>query len=250
MIVTLRHKRKDPWAGVTKYKGCFDYISPLLSRSGNAHTGLEKEDSERLEAALHLTPGTLLPYSKYWNTFAVKITNKELVLNTEMPWDELQYLFLKNHSKVANSISDSNPGATWVLINKEIEAQEANKSSRRRREAIKEFDKMSINDMRKCLRLLGIKSDGLSNELIENRTYDFVEKEPDKFFAKWVDNKTKETEYIIEAAISKNIIRRSRNIYYYGTEVIGNSMDDTIVHLNDKKNQDLKLAIMNDLESK
>ena len=76
--------------------------------------------------------------------------------------------------------------------------------------------------------------------------YDFVEKEPDKFFAKWVDNKTKETEYIIEAAISKNIIRRSRNVYYYGTEVIGNSMDDTISHLNDKKNQDLKLAIMND----
>lgn len=250
MIVTLRHKKKDSWSGVTKYKGCFDYIGPLLTRSGNVHTGLSTEDSERLEKLLNLTPGTLLPYSKYWLTFAVKITNKELLLDTSRPWDELQYLFLKNHKKVANGVNDTSPVASWILINKESEAQEANKAARKRREAIKEFDKMSIDEMRKCLRVLGVKSDNLSNELIENKLYEFVEKEPEKFFAKWVNNGTKEVEYIIEQAISKNIMRRSRNIYYYGTEVVGNSMDDAISHLSDKKNQDLKLAILGELESK
>ena len=127
MEVVIRHKRRDPWSGVTKYKNCFDYIGPLLTRSGNVHTGLSEEDASRLEIALNFPKGQLAPYSAYWKTFAVKISNNELILDTFRPWDELQYLFLKNHKKVANGLGDSKPGADYVMINKDSEAQEANK---------------------------------------------------------------------------------------------------------------------------
>ncbi len=250
MIVTLRHKKKDPWSGVTKYKNCFDFIGPLLTRSGNAHTGLSDEDASRLEKELNFNPGTLAPYSKYWSTFAVKITNNELILDTDRAWDELQYLYLRNHKKVANGVNDNKPSADYILINKEYEAQESNKASRKKRDAIKEFDKMSIEDMRKCLRIFGLKSESMSNDLIESRLYQIVESDPDKFMSRWVNNTKKNTEFIIENAISKNVIRRVKNMYYYGTDVIGNSMDDAISYLDDKKNSDLKLSILNETGSK
>ena len=250
MQVILKHKRKDAWSGVIKYKSCFDYITPALTRSGNRHTGLSNEDAERLEKALNLGPGTLAPYSKYWVTFIVKITNKELVLDTDRPWDELQYIFLKNHHRVATGLGDMKSGADYVLINRDAEAQEANKLSKRKRDAIKEFDKMSLEDMRKCLRLFGFKADTMSAELVESKLFEQVEASPDKFFTKWVNNTTKNTEFLIEAAIAKNIMRKNKNAYYYGTDVIGTSLEDTVAYIDDKKNQDLKMVILNEVENK
>ena len=94
------------------------------------------------------------------------------------------------------------------------------------------------------------KSDNISNELVESSLFDIIEKDPERYFLTWVNNKVRDTQYIIEAAISKNIIRKSKNIYYYGTDIIGRSLEDAIANLNDKKNQDLKLTIMNEIESK
>lgn len=250
MEFILKHKKKDSWSGVYKYKNCFDYIGPMLTRSGNAHTGLTKEDESRLEKALNFQEGQLAAYSQFWKTFAVKITNNELILNTDRPWDELQYLFLKNHKLVANGIADIKAGAHYVLINKDADAKEANRASRRRREALREFDKLSLEDMRKALRIYGYKADTMSAELVESKLFELIEKDPEAFFMKWVNNKNKDTEFIIHAGIAKNILRKSRNVYYYGTDIIGNSIDDAIAYINDKNNQDLKMAIMNELESK
>jgi len=250
MEIILKHKKKDSWSGVIKYKSCFDYIAPSLTRSGNSHTGLTDDDTIRLEKALGLETNTLAPYSKYWNTFAIKITNKELVLDTDRPWDELQYLFLKNHHRVSNGLADMKPRADYILINKDAEAQESNKLNKRKRDAIKEFDKMSLEDMRKALRIFGLKADTISAELVESKLFEIVEKDPEKFFTKWVNNNTKNTEFLIQAAIAKNVMRKNKNAYYYGTEIIGTSLDDTIAYLDNRNNQDIKMTIMNELENK
>ena len=192
----------------------------------------------------------MAPYSRYWVTFIVKVTNKELLLDTSRPWDELQYLFLKNHHRVAIGLNDLKPGADFVLINKDSEAQESNRLNKKKRDAIKEFDKMSLEDMRKCLRLFGYKADTMSAELVESKLFEQVESSPEKFFSKWVNNKTKNTEFIIEAAIAKNIMRKNKNAYLYGTDIIGTSLEDAVIYLDEKKNQDLKLTILNELESK
>lgn len=250
MEVVLKRKHKDPWSNVIKYKNCFDYISPYWTRSGNIYTGLTEADEKRLEQALGFAEGQLAKSSAYWTTFCIKLSEGEMILNTDNCWDELRYLFLKSHKRVATSIADIKAATDYVLINKEAEAQEANRINRIRRNAIKEFDKMSLEDMRKCLRLYGYKSDTMSAELIESKLLSVIETDPNKFFVKWVNNKTKSTEFVIEQAIAKNIMRKSRNVYYHGTDIVGNSLDDTIAYLDAPANQDLKLTILQEIESK
>lgn len=247
MLVTLRYKRKDPWAGISKYKNCFDYLPAFRTRSGNFHTGLTPDDERRFEKEFGYAEGTLAPTSQFWETFSIKIGLRDTVLDTSIPRDEFNYLFLKGNKKVANGLNDEKPGTDYVLINQELEAIELNRVNKRRRDAIKEFEKMSLDEMRKCLRILGYKSDSMSGELIESKMFEVVESDPERFFSKWVKNLSRNTEFIVESAISKNIIRRNKNIYYYGSEIIGHSMDDAVSHLDDKKNQDLKMAIMDEL---
>ena len=104
--------------------------------------------------------------------------------------------------------------------------------------------------MRKCLRLYGHKSDTYSNELVESKLFETVENNPDRFFTVWVNNKTKDTQYLLETAVSKNIIRKNRTNYMYGTDMIGNTIDDAIVYLDNKKNQDIRLTIMSEIDAK
>ena len=138
----------------------------------------------------------------------------------------------------------------YVLINKDAEAEQTNRINKAKREAYRELDKMSIEDMRKCLRLYGMKSDTMSNELVEAKLSEQVETSPEKFMLKWVNNPNKEINFVIEEAIAKNIIRKSRTQYFFGTDLIGNGIDDVIAFLQDKKNQDIKLAILNEIKSK
>ena len=103
--------------------------------------------------------------------------------------------------------------------------------------------------MRKCLRIWGVKADNLSNELVESTLFNLVDKYPGDFFKKWVNNKQKDTDFLLEEAIAKGIIRKDRTQYYYGSELFADSKQDAIAYL-DAKNQDLKLSIINQIESK
>ena len=250
MEVIVRIMKVNPWTGLTKWPTTFDYVGPYWTRSGNIYTGLTKEDARRLEKALGKEEGELSPASDFWTTFAVKLGKKDLILNTDKPIDELQYLFLKNHKRVADGLQQMNPSKDYVIINKDAEAEQTNKLNKTKRNAYKEMDKMSIEDMRKCLRLYGMKSDTMSNELVEAKLTEQIEASPEKFMLKWVDNPNKEINFVIEEAIAKNIIRKNRAQYFFGTDLIGNGIDDVIAYLNDKKNQDIKLAILNEIKSK
>jgi hypothetical protein len=250
MEATLRFIRTNPWLGITKFKNCADYIGSYWTRSGNRYTGLTEEDARRLEKAMGFSEGYLAPYSPYWTTYAIKLERKDLILHTENPEDELKYLFLKNHKRVAFGTANIKPSNDYVLLNSEAEAEENNKKYKVKREAYSAFTKMSLEEMRKCLRLYGFKSDSISNELVESKLNELIENDPQKYLLLWVNNNNKETQYLIEAAISKNVIRKNKNLYYYGTDVIGRSMDEAVLMLDDKKNQDIRLAIMQEIESK
>ena len=194
--------------------------------------------------------GHLNPTSTFWDTFAIKIGKRDLILNTDKAEDELKYQFLLSHKRVAQGLAKVNASTDYVLINVESEAVEQNRVNKVKREAFRELDKMSVEDMRKCLRLYGLKSNTMSNELIEAKMTEMIEKDPNKFMLRWVNNKHREINFVIEEAISKNIIRKNRTQYYFGTDLIGNGLDDVVAYLNDKKNQDIKMAIMQEIQSK
>ena len=250
MVVELKIKKKNPWAGLIKYKSCFDYIAPYFTRSGSIYTGLTPEEERRFEKELGYTEGTLSKESDFWKTFVVKVGARGLLLDDQYPRQEMIIKFLSNHKRVATSLNKLDAGKDYLLINRQAEAIEQNRINKLRRDAIKEFDKLSLDQMRKCLRILGIKSDNLSNELVESTLFNMVDKNPKSFFNKWVNNKQKETEFLLEDAIAKGIIRKDRTQYYYGSELIADSQQDTISYLDAKKNQDLKLSIMNQISNK
>lgn len=250
MEVTVRIIRSNPWSGIIKWPTCYDYIGSYWTRTGNIYTGLDKETQTRLEEELGYEPGKLSSTSSFWDTFAVKVGRDGITLDTKIPEDELKYLFLKNHKRVADGLNKITASTDYVLINKDSEAEESNKRNKVKREAYKAMDKMSLEDMRKCLRVFGIKSDTISNELVENKVSDIIENQPQDFINRWVKNPDKELNFIVEAAIAKNVIRKNRTQYFFGTDMIGNGIDDCIAYLKDKKNADILTVILNEVNSK
>ena len=250
MVVELKIKKKNPWAGLIKYRSCFDYIAPYFTRSGSIYTGLTPEDEKYFEKALGYAEGHLAKTSEFWTTFCVKVGARTLLLDDSIPRQQMIIKFLTGHKRVATSLDRLDAGKDYLLVNREAEAVEQNKQNKLRRDAVKEFDKLSIEQMRKCLRMYGVRPDDMSNELIESTLFSLVDKNPKKFFYKWVDNKNKETEYLIEEAIAKGVIRKDRTQYYYGSEMFADSLDDAIAYLDAKKNQDLKLSIINETQNK
>lgn len=247
MIVILRPIAKKSWSGLIKYRNCYEDIGPYFTRSGRIYTGLVPEDEVRLGSLLGWD---LRSGSEFWKEFFVRTSGKDLYLDTNDAHDELKYLFLKNHKRVKNSIFENKASANFVLINKDEEAKRANLYSRVKREAIKEFDTLSPDDMRKCLRLYGHNADSFSNEVLERTLFDIVEGDPEGFINKWVNNDKKEAQVLIEKAIARNVLRRNKNVYMYGTDVIGHSLEETASFLEEPKNQDIKIAIMKQVESK
>jgi protoheme ferro-lyase len=86
--------------------------------------------------------------------------------------------------------------------------------------------------------------------MVEAKLTELIEKDPAKYIRIWVENPNKEFNYMVEEALSKNIIRKNRSAYYFGTDLIGNGIDDVIAYLKDKKNQDILLSIKKEIESK
>ena len=210
MVVELKIKKKNPWGNFIKYRNCFDYIAPYFTRSGSIYTGLTPEDEKYFEKALGYEEGHLAKSSDFWTTFCIKVGARTMLLDDSIPRQEMIIKFLSGHKRVATSLDKLTAGKDYLLINRQAEAIEQNKQNKIRREAIREFDKLTLDQMRKCLRLFGVKSDNLSNELVESTLFNLVDKNAAKFFDIWVNNTSKETDFLLEEAIAKGIIRKDR----------------------------------------
>lgn len=247
MQVTLKHISRFSWSGVKRYKNCIDSIGSYFTRSGRLYTGLSTDDEKRLGDILGYD---LRPGSDYWSTFRIRITGDDLLLDTSDPVDELKYLFLKGHKRIRNGLDDIKPTANYVIVNKEEEALKANDYARTKRKAYKEFDKMTPKEMRKALRILGQSANNVGDEIVEARLNEFIENSPTKFIEKWVDNKNRNTEFLIKEAIASNVIRRNKSTYKYGSDIIGNSLEEAVSYLDNPEYTDIKTAILNEVDAK
>jgi hypothetical protein len=247
MRVIVRPINKHKMLNIVKYKNCYDYLGPYYTRSGNIYTGLSIAEAQRLGTILGVN---LSPASSYWSTFFVRLGADDVYLDTEDPLDELKYLFLKNNKRVKTSMFEHKATADYLLINKDEEAKRENLFNKVKVDAVSEFKKMSLTDMRKCLRLFGHNAENSSGELVENTMFKIVESNPSMFLEKWVNNSSRELEVVLEQAIARNIIRRNKNIYKFGSDVIGYSIQETMDFLNNPKNQDIKISILNSIEAK
>lgn len=247
MIAILRPIRKENWSGLIRYRNCYEDIGPYYTRSGMIYTGLTSSDEERLGKILGVD---LRRNSDYWKNFFIRTYAVDIYLNLDDPNDELKYLFLKNHKRVKTSIFERKASANFLLINKEEEAKKSNMINKVRRQAMKEFDRLTAEEIRKCLRLFGHNGDNMEPEVAENRLFEIVEGNPQSFIDRWVNNVRRDTEVIVERAISMNILRRNKSIYRFGSEIIGRTMSEAIEFLENPKNQDILISVMQNVESK
>jgi hypothetical protein len=249
MIVKLIKRNAEEWAGVKFYKNCGHALASYYTRSGRRYTGLDKEEAERLGKELSYD---LRPESTFWDNPIVRLTNEKdyFLIDTSDALGLLRYKFCKNHKRVAQSFKDINPTKDFVLVHEEIEAEQDNKVNRTKIKAFLEFGKMTPEEMRKALRLFGINSVNSSNELIENTLAKIVNDSPDNFINIWVNNKDREVSYLIEEAVSKNIIRKNNTIYKYGTDIIGYTLPEAVDYLKNPSNTDVRISILGQLEGK
>ncbi len=253
--VILRPISRNRWAGISKYKGCFTYLAPYLTRSGGIYTGLTPEDKdtkEKLERALgqDLTVKWENGQLKgFWANYFIKVGDKEVYIDLSEPRGELDYLFLRNHKRVAKSLDKVSPSHDFIIIDEEEEAKVVNEMNRNRRQALRELDKMSPADKRRALRIYGFNPETSNDEMVDNRLTEIIEKDPKKFFELWVDNKQRDTEFLIKQAVSLNVITKNKTIYKYGQDIIGHTLEDAIDYLDNPTNQDIKLAILKNISN-
>jgi hypothetical protein len=225
-------------------------LAPWFSRAGVLTMGIPDKLLRELEQKLGYKEGTLAPDSPFLETYTLRIPSEGKMIDTSSPTGELQYQFALHHYKVASNPQSITPRHDFVLKNEDAEATVENLKLQKKIDALKIYDKMSNDDMKKCLRLYGQKSDTMSNELVRKRLADAIEANPEDFFFKWVNNTDKETEFLLESAVAAGVITKTRTSYKYGTDLIGGIKEDAIAYLKDKANSDLRNTITNEVSVK
>lgn len=243
-LSTITRKNHD------KFSQGFEGMIPYITRSGGYYTGLSSEDIKRLAKKTGMAEEALQPPSEgdpnvgsYWKTFAIRVKKDGLQIDTDNPFGELQYLFAKSHFLVADGRKRITQAKRFLLTNVDEEAEVSNAKAKIRRRAIVAFDGMKAKERRDALRVMGGKPMLMSDTLVEDTLNKLIEKEPQKFLDYWVDNEEAQTFLAIEEAIEVNILRRTRNVYFYNNDTIGNNREEAVKWWNNPRNQETVATI-------
>lgn len=249
-VIVVKPLNKKRWSGFVRFKRCKDTIAPYLSAKGGVETGLTSEDQERLERDMNLPKGTLGRTSQFWKTFKIDMDDKPRYIYTDTPEGELQYLFILNHKRVANSLAERTewPYAEYVIEDLEQEAKQENIRSRKKIEALTKFNQMSAEDMRNFLKVTGkFYTEQTSNELIERQVREIAEKDYNRFL-QIMGDKRMEAKVFIEDLVKIKALRRNGTHIFYGDVPLGHDIETAIAFLEDPLNQPIKLQLRRQLE--
>ena len=212
--------------------------------------GVEGEEAKKImNGFLDVAPDHVdwPKYEKqFWANLSIKIPFEgiELEIGTDsngMPYNldhYLKYRFCLKHPYVADDKKDSGGRIRFYFVDSEKDIREANKKVKIRKEADKEFIKASSdeNKMDMLLRLLSKHNPAkLTRDQKENNLYDLKDKEPAKFL-KFALDKNLEMKAEIDEMVEVGVLRKIGNQVIYIDEVLGETTEDTIVYLRNKKN--------------
>jgi hypothetical protein len=242
-VFKVRLRAADMWSGVQTYDNCRVILYPSIDKFGRKVTGLSAEDQVRLEKELGFDPGFLAPNAKFWKDFFVQIDDKGFTLDTNDPYQELNYLFLHRSNKISKTLKAIHPSAVAVMYSEEEEAKTSNVKRGIRTKAFTTFGKMSHDDMKKILTMYGKKGvPSMANDVIEDTLGAEIDLDPARFLAIASDPLI-ENKMFLTGLINKGIIRKIGNVYKYGEVNLGTDLDEAVKILGDKANQPILLAL-------
>ena len=161
--------------------------------------------------------------------------------------DYIKYNFALRHPHVALTKEEMNKefNKRFYIQDLTREDKVKNNSIKLKKDADKEFIKIS-SDKKKMAWVLRLMSntnpDIMSREQIENTLYDLKEKDHRRFF-KIATDKHLSMKAEVEEMVSAGVLRKIGNQIIFIDEILGDTIDDTIIHLKDKKNSG-KLTIL------
>ena len=153
--------------------------------------------------------------------------------------DWLRYKWLIKHPHVALH-KDEMLGSKkrFFIKDTQRDLRTANNKIQTLKEADKEFIKLSdnIEDLKRVYRMMGTDNpDRLNSIELENRLYALKNEVPEKFIRIATDKHLK-VKSEIEEMISLQVLRRIGNQVIYQDEILGDTLQDSVIYLNDKKN--------------
>lgn len=248
--------RADPehtWSGYVRYQRCKDYITSYLDKGGILVTGLTSAEEKEYEQLMRMEEGKLSKYSDYWNEYAVIMYDKEKELDLSKVEDSLAFRFLKAHKNVSNSWDELSdwPYASYIITDDINDAKTENTNNDIEIKATTLFTKLSIDQMSNILKLyLGnINNNNVAPDVVKSKLYKAMKDDPEKFI-ELVEDKALETKLMISQLVALKILRKNRNAYYYGEDVLGHDLEDTVGHIDNPENQGLKIALKQELTKK
>ena len=251
--VTLKPIKKHGWLpddhdGSLRYSKCFERLTvQAMKGTGVLNTGLTESDERRLEKKMHMASGTLSKYNKdYWTMFRIDVPKEGITLDTNNPEEEVKYLVLKAHQRVANSEMErfDTPFAEYVMTSVEQEAKMENKKSKLKRRAYKVFSNMSTTEMADVLKVMGKRAgDEASIDFIESQLDKIVTEDPQEFI-NTVEDPTFKMRAFIDDCISSRVLVKSGTKYQLpGGDVVGYTLEQTIEYLKNPDNQEVYLDL-------
>ena len=216
------------------------------------------EEKKYLQEILDVAPSHVdwPKHSKvFWAdlTIPVGFTGVELEIGLDdegMPiniMDYIKYRFALKHPHVAltRDEMDADFNKRFFIQDLSRDDKVKNNKIQLKKDADKVFIKLSggLKDMKRVLRLMSNSNpDRMTEEQIENALYEIKDSAPKKFLRIATD-KNLEMKSEIEEMVTAGVIRRIGNQVIFIDEVLGDTLEDTVVYLKDKKNSG-KLTIL------
>ena len=217
-----------------------------------------KEEKKYMQEVLDVSPEHVdwPKHSKdFWANLSIPVgfTGVELEISTDedgLPisiMDYIKYNFAIKHPYVALTKEEMETDISKKFYIQDLSREDKVKNNqiKVKKDADKEFIKVSANssNMKRILRLMSnTNPDRMTEDQIENSLYELKNANPKKFLRISTD-KNLEVRAEIEEMVSAGVLRRIGNQVIFIDETLGDTLEDTIVHLKDKKNSG-KLTIL------
>lgn len=252
-------------------RAVYSYAVERDSKTGLIITGLTDIEAREFEQSMGLKTGSLSPYNMKivdkdsgefsWVNFFIKIPKEGLVINaSRSDKDKLYLKLLQAGSRVAKSTFDLANGVNSVyyeliLTSVEEEAKVTKRIQNIKKNAYAAASKMSINDW---IEFLGVFEEGRhkvskdhSPDVIEARLFEIVDKQPEKFLEVANDPYYK-TMIFLSKCVNAQLIYKQGTKYVLanGGDIIGNSMQETVVNLQSEDYNPIKISLLAKLESR
>lgn len=191
---------------------------------------------------------------KFWIDIRIKIPSEGTTLNiTEVNGEPtnivewLYYQFCKRHPDVALNYEEmtKNTHKKFYIYDPDEETKRQNQGNKQKAEAFKELLKLETNyeKMRRVASIMGsVDVKGFSDEVLYNYMHDLINQDPEQF-VRLCNDKHLEMKAFVNELISLNILRTIGESVYYIEEKLGDTIEETIIYLNDKKNSDVKMSL-------